>query len=252
MTFRQFRYKLQKHQSMRKGHSAEAVTLFGSLANTQLSAKEAAPVVALSGSSRRSRSFEVFIFNSFKSEPPFPARVTLIAKQVSKAQRTHGTERASPICQEGKLPYRVRYGPIPNKGEKAMISLWHKKRKVLGNQRGFTLIELHDRGGHHRHPGRHRHPSLRKRPDSCPHRARRRPIRASLPRPSAIYTAHMGSLPGSSDRPHRSGHERLEPGRGSVHGLYPRTSSGWLAGLGRHLHVHAERGRRNVHGHRDG
>ena len=23
-----------------------------------------------------------------------------------------------------------------------MISLWHKKRKVLGNQRGFTLIEL--------------------------------------------------------------------------------------------------------------
>ena len=23
-----------------------------------------------------------------------------------------------------------------------MISQWHKKRKVLGNQRGFTLIEL--------------------------------------------------------------------------------------------------------------
>ena len=23
-----------------------------------------------------------------------------------------------------------------------MISLWHKKRTVLGNQRGFTLIEL--------------------------------------------------------------------------------------------------------------
>src|SRR6266498_3091788 len=37
-------------------------------------------------------------------------------------------------------------GPVTahtqTKGTKAMISLWHKKRKVLGNQRGFTLIEL--------------------------------------------------------------------------------------------------------------
>src|SRR5262249_13334518 len=26
--------------------------------------------------------------------------------------------------------------------EEAMISFWHKKRETLGNQRGFTLIEL--------------------------------------------------------------------------------------------------------------
>ena len=36
-----------------------------------------------------------------------------------------------------------RNRPIPNKGgDNAMIGLWHKKRKTLGNQRGFTLIEL--------------------------------------------------------------------------------------------------------------
>src|SRR5262250_2953199 len=36
-----------------------------------------------------------------------------------------------------------RNRPIPNKGgDNAMIGLWHKKRKMLGNQRGFTLIEL--------------------------------------------------------------------------------------------------------------
>ena len=47
-----------------------------------------------------------------------------------------------PFSKKASFHIAAEYGPYLKRENENMISLWHKKRTVLGNQRGFTLIEL--------------------------------------------------------------------------------------------------------------